>query len=189
MNRPDSLFPHKPASVEEVMQCLFWIGWDPSVAFDAGSKWCLNLKPHLIRESIRSLQERSDLSRYTYALSKIVEVTSDDDALRGEWKRNLSQLRSLLSTSATGTDRQRLKLLEIAKNKQVVKAMRHALQQERNPNTKRIEPSWIAVLYAEGSDASILEADRFNALLEPKIQVALRAYHDESAKPGASRDA
>ena len=82
-----------------------------------------------------------------------------------------------------------MKLLEIAQNKQVVKAMRHALRQERNPNTRRIEPTWIAVLYAEGSDASVLEADRFNALLEPEIQVVLLAYLDESAKLGASRDA
>lgn len=189
MNQPSSQSLKKPTSADEVMQCLFWIGWDPSIAFDAESKQCLNLKPHLIRESIKALRERSDLSRYTHALSKIVELTDDDDVLRVEWKKNLPQLRALMFTSARGTDHQRLKLMEIARNKQIVKAMQHALRQESMPDPRKIEPSWIAVLYADGQKASILEADRFNTLLEPKIQVDLRGYRDEAAKLGASRDA
>lgn len=180
--------PKKPTSADEVMQCLFWAGWDPSVAFDAGAKQCLNLKPHLIRESIKVLLERSDLSRYTYALSKIVELTDDDDALRAKWKENLAQLRVLMFTSAVGTDRQRAKLMKIARNKQVVRAMRHALQQENDPNPRKVEPTWIAVLYADGTNASIQEADRFNALLDPKIQAALLSYRDEAKNLHASRD-
>ncbi len=163
------------------MQCLFRVGWDPYVVFDVGSKQCLNLKPHLIREVVTVLRERSDLSRYTYALSEIVELADNDDALRVEWKKNLTQLRALMFTSAIGTERQRAQLFEIARNKQVVKAMQHALRQEGNPNPKKVEPSWIAVLYAEGTSESIPIADRFNALLAPKTQAVLLGYRDEAA--------
>jgi hypothetical protein len=148
------------------------------VAFDEGSKKCLKLKPHLIRESIEALGKRSDLSRYTLALSKIVRLSNDDDQLRIEWRTNVPQLRALLYTSAIGTARQRATLLEIARNKQVVSAMLYALQQEREIETRRIEPTWIAVLYAEGSEASVREADRFNVLLEPKLQAALLSYRN-----------
>ena len=162
------------------MQCLFLAGWDPYVAFDVGSKQCLHLRPHLIRELVAALRERSDLSRYTHALSEIVELAESDDALRVEWRRNLTQLRALMSTSAVGTERQRAKLVEIARNKQVVKAMQHALRQEVNPNPKKVEPSWIAVLYAEGTSESILMADRFNSLLAPKTQAVLVGYRDKA---------
>jgi len=178
-----------PTSADEVLQCLIWVGWDPSVAFDLGSKRCLNLKPNLIRESIEALRDRSDLSRYTYALTKIVDLTQADAELRTEWKSNLSQLRALMATSAIGTDRQRMRLLEIARNKRVVAAMRHALEQERDPNPKKVEPSWVAVLYADGTDASIAEADRFNMLLRPDTQAALLRYRHEAGNPDASRDA
>jgi hypothetical protein len=70
-----------------------------------------------------------------------------------------------------------MKLLEIADNAQVVSAMRYALRQEKEIRPKEIEPSWIAVLYAEGSKASVREADRYNAQLNPETQAALRIYH------------
>ena len=164
------------------MRCLICHGWDPGVVFDAGSKLCLNLKADLIRASIKALRKRSDLSRYTHALGKIVRLSQPDDVLRVEWQTNLRQLRALLYTSAYGTDRQRAKLLEIASNAQVVKAMRYALRQEREINGRDIEPSWIAVLYAEGSIASVREANRFNELLEPETQTVLRGYLGEATR-------
>lgn len=168
------------------MRCLIWHGWDPSVAFDEGSKKCLKLSSHLIRESVAALRNRPELSRYTLALSKIVRLSNDDDHLRIEWRTNLPQLRALLYTSALGTARQRAKLLEIARNDQVVRAMRYALRQERDIDSRRIEPTWIAVLYAEGSEASLREANRFNVLLKPEMQAVLLSYRNAATgKVGA----
>lgn len=183
MNRSEDRFLDKPTTVDEFMRCLIWHGWDPSVAFDEGSKKCLNLNPHLIRESVEALRNRSDLSRYTVALSNIVRLSGDDDQIRIEWRTNLTQLRALLHTSALGTARQRATLLEIARNEQVVRAMRCALRQERDIESRRIEPTWIAVLYAEGSEASVREADRFNVLLKPEMQAALLSYRGKNQEP------
>lgn len=172
-------FLQKPKSAEEFIRCIIWKGWDQWAAFDAGSKLLLSAKPQLVRESISALQERSDLTRYTHALTRIVDLSDDDEALRASWKHNLTQLRALLFTSAIGTSRQRAKLLEIAQNKQVVNAMRYALGQEREPELRRIEPTWIAVLYAEGFSLSKHEADRFNAHLPPELQALLLGYYQE----------
>lgn len=180
MNVDASPMKKKPSSVEEFMQCLIWPGWDPFVAFDDGSKHCLNLKPALIRESINSLRKRSDLSRYTLALTRIVRLSLPDDVLKIEWQSNLKQLRALMSTSASGTNRQRARLVEIAGNARLVAAMRFALKHEKVVETNRIEPTWIAVLYAEGSEASVREADRFNAHLDGDTQCALRTYLGEA---------
>jgi hypothetical protein len=182
MSRPSDPFLDKPTSVDEFVRCLIWNGWDPFVAFDEGSKRCLNLKPHLIRESVRALRNRSDLSRYTHALSKVVRLSDDDDVLSVAWRANLSELRSLLHTSASGTDRQRAKLLGIARNKEVVGAMRYALRQEREIESREIEPAWIAVLYADGSAASVREANRFSALLKPETRAALLSYHGRAGR-------
>lgn len=169
-------FHQRPKSADEFIRCIIWADWDPSAAFDSGSKNLVGIKPQLIRDSLRLLRERPDLSRYTHALTRIVELADDDDALRESWKRNLSHLRALLYTSPIGTERQRSKLSEVAQNQQVVSAMRYALGQEAEPVPRRIEPTWIAVLYAEGSDACVREADRFNALLEPGLGARLREY-------------
>ena len=123
----------------------------------------MSLKPGLIRESISALSKRADLSRYTRALMKIVRLSNSDDNLKREWQRNLRQLRALAYTSAKGTGRQREKLFEISRNKQVVNAMRYALSQEIDISIRGIEPSWIAVLYADGSRASIMETTRSTA--------------------------
>jgi hypothetical protein len=169
--------PTRPTSVDEFLQCLIWPGWNPSVAFYEGSRKCLNLKAKLVRESLVALQKRSGLSRYTHALCKIVRLSQPDDDLRAAWQLNLGLLRAVFYTSAWGTKRQRMKLLEIAQNAQVVGAMRYALRQEKEIRPREIEPSWIAVLYAEGSKASVREADRYNTLLDPETQATLRTYH------------
>jgi hypothetical protein len=166
----------RPTTTDEFIRCLIRPGWDPFVAFDEGSKQCLKLNAPLIREALKSLRMRAGLCRYTRALQKIVRVSSDDETLRNEWRANLPQLRALLYTSAFGTDRQRRKLLEIACNKQLTGAMRYALKQEQIIEPRRIEPTWIAVLYAEGSIASVREADRFNSLLDAETQSGLRKY-------------
>lgn len=100
-------FHQKPKSADEFIRCIIWADWDPSAAFDSGSKNLVGIKPQLIRDSLRMLRERPDLSRYTHALTRIVELSDDDDALRESWKRNLSHLRALLSASPVGTERQR----------------------------------------------------------------------------------
>jgi hypothetical protein len=174
--KPDIRILRRPTSVDEFMRCLIWPGWYPGVAFDQGSRRCLNLTPGLIRSALGALGKRSDLSRYTHALTKIVRLSQPDDALKIEWRTNLRLLRALLYTSAWGTERQRAKLLEIARNSQVVAAMRHALRQELEIEPRHIEPSWIAVLYAEGSKASLRLANRHNALLKPDTQATLRTY-------------
>jgi len=176
MKKIDDQFLDKPSTVDEFMRCLIWPGWDPSVAFDEGSKKLLDLSPDLIRKSIKTLRKRSSLSRYTHALSKIVRLSQPDDAIKVEWQTNLRHLRALLYTSAVGTDHQQATLLEIARNTQVVRAMRYALRQERKIRSRGIEPTWIAVLYAEGSNASVREADRFNVFLKPERQAVLRTY-------------
>jgi hypothetical protein len=166
----------KPKSVDEFFNCIIWPRWDPSVAFDEGSKDCLSLKPDLIRDSIRALKKRNDLSRYTLALTKIVRLSDPDDKIKVEWQKNLRHLRALLYTSPVGTERQRAKLIEIARNDQVVKAMRYALRQEKNINPRKIEPTWIAVLFAEGSKASIQQANRYYTLLKGDWLTNLRSY-------------
>lgn len=166
----------KPTSPGEFIQCLICPGWNPFVVFDAGSKYCLNLKPELIRESIAALRKHPELSRYTHALTRIVRTSSSDKVLKHEWQQNLRHLRALGYTSAFGTDRQREKLFEISQNQQVVKAMRYALKQEVKIKEGGIEASWIAVLYANGSSASVKEANRFSRLLDPEMQERLRGY-------------
>ena len=69
------------------------------------------------------MRKRGDLSRHTHALGKIVRLSEPDEALRAEWQVNLRLLRALLYTSALGTKRQRMKLLEIAHNCEVVSAL------------------------------------------------------------------
>ena len=170
----------KPKSVDEFLSCIIWPGWDPAVAFDEGSKDCISLKPDLIRDSIRALKKRTDLSRYTLALTKIVRLSDPDDIIKAEWQKNLRHLRALLYTSPVGTERQRAKLIEISRNDQVVKAMRYALRREKTINPKRIEPTWIAVLFAEGSKASIQQANRFYKLLKDDGLTYLRSYLEES---------
>jgi hypothetical protein len=183
MKRVDEPVLHKPTSVDEVLQCLIiWIGRPPVIAFYEGSRECLNLSAKLIKGSIRALRKRTDLSRYTHALSRAIRVSQPDAVVAAEWRTNLRHLRALYYTSPTGSDRQRSKLLEIARNKLVVGAMRHALRQERVIRTRGIEPTWIAVLYAEGSKSSVEQADRFNALLDAKLQNDLRTYLTQAAK-------
>lgn len=174
MKRPDEPFTKKPSTVDEFIRCLIWEGWDPGVAFDQGSRNFLNLGPALIRDSIRMLRKKKKLSRYTYALCKIVRLSQPDDVLKQEWRTNFRLLRALLYTPAVGTDLQKEKLLEIARNNQVVKAMRYALGQERKINRDKIEAGWIAVLYEEGSSASVREANRFNKYHDPETQNVLR---------------
>ena len=166
----------KPTNSAEFIECIICPGWNPGVVFDAGSRYCLNLKSGLIRESITALRKHPDLSRYTHALTRIVRTSSSDEVLKREWQQNLRHLRALYYTSACGTDRQREKLIEISQNKQVVKAMRHALKKEKKIATGGIEASWIAVLFADGSRASVIEANRFNRLLDPELQERLRGY-------------
>jgi len=166
----------KPTDPGEFIQCLICAGWEPSVVFDTGSKYCLNLKPGLIRESIGALRKHPGLSRYTHALTRIVRTSSSDEELKREWQQNLRLLRALFYTSAFGTDRQREKLIEISHNKQVVKAMRYALKKETTIRKGGIEASWIAVLFADGSRTSVKEANRFNCLLDPDMQEWLRGY-------------
>ena len=115
MKRTDEPFTGKPSTVDEFMRCLIWPGWDPWVAFDQGSRKCLNLGPVLIRDSIRNLRKMKNLSRYTYALCKIVRLSQPDDVIKQEWRTNLRLLRALLYTPAVGTDLQKVKLLEIAR--------------------------------------------------------------------------
>ena len=52
--RLDNRSNDRPTSVDEFLRCLIWPGWNPSVAFDAGSRKCLNLKANLIRESLKA---------------------------------------------------------------------------------------------------------------------------------------
>ncbi|HSH96411.1 MAG TPA: hypothetical protein VK968_19845 [Roseimicrobium sp.] len=176
MTPADDRFLGRPASVDEFMRCIIWPGWHANVAFTEGSKSCLNLKPSLIRPALAALSRRHDLGRYTHALCKIVRTSQPDEALQDEWRTNLPLLRALLYTSPVGTERQREKLLDIARNARVISAMRHALRKEITIDPRTVEPSWIAVLYAEHSKASVREADRFNTLLRPEMQTTLRAY-------------
>ena len=158
----------KPSNPQEFIQCLICPGWNPGVVFYYGSKHCLNLKPDLVRNSITELSKHPGLSRYTYALTKIVRMSSSDEDIKREWKQNLPLLRALYYTSAFGTARQRAKLIEVSQNKQLVKAMRYALKQETKIEDKNIEGSWIAVLFAEGSKASVNIANRCILHIDPE---------------------
>ena len=171
----------KPTTPSEFIQCLICPGWHPVVVFDSGSRYCSNLKPELIRESIVALRKHPDLSRYTHALTRIIRISSSDEELKHEWQQNLRHLRALTYTSAWGTDQQREKLIEISQNKQVVKAMRYALRKENKIKKESIEGNWIAVLIADGSKASIKEANRFIRLLDPETQEWLKGYAQKTS--------
>ena len=148
-----------------------------------GSKQILALKAGLIRESIAALQQRKDLTDDTHALTQLVDPTDEDDVLQTEWKQNLSHLRALQYTSPVGTERQRLKLLEISQNARLVAALRYALEQDPAPNPKGISPPWIAVLYAEGSAESVRAADRLMALLKADPNDELFSYLSAGCAP------
>jgi hypothetical protein len=171
----------KPTTPDEFIRCIIWSGWDRRVSFMQGCKLLLGLKPDLIRESIRLLEQRPDLTSYTHALTKLVDLSTDDGVLLASWKTNLPHLRALLVTSPRGTALQRSKLLEISQNRQVVDALRFALQQNVDPIGRDVEPAWIAVLYAEGSEESVREADRFNRLCNPDTRTQMLTYRTSVA--------
>ena len=170
----------KPRTADEVLRCLIWEGWHPSCSFVEGSRHCETIKAPLIRQAIRKLRAKRGLYRYHQALGLAIRLSGTDATVESDWRTALKLLRILEHASPIGTPRQRLLLLEVARNGRVVQAMRRALKTERRIRRRSIEPTWIAVLYAEGSAASVAVADRFNAHLSLERQNQMRGYLPEA---------
>jgi len=92
-----------------------------------------------------------------------------DDTLEREWREAIDHLRVLADASPIGTSRQRGLLVGVARNKRLVRAMRSPLKTE-----PEIDPTWMAVLIAEGSPASSATVRRYRRTYLPKYAELLQ---------------
>jgi hypothetical protein len=171
MNQP----PQRLATAQQVIDRLIRPGWDPSSAFYDGSKVYRGLNAKLIRETVTELRARQALPRDVHALIEAVDLNADDNELRKNWQDAIRGLRVLLYASPKGTARQRNLLLDVARNPRVVAAMQVALESGHKP-----DPTWIAVLIAEGSAKSQSIVDRFRhdyATHYPELLRALELFN------------
>jgi hypothetical protein len=166
--------PKRPATSELVIDCLVWKGWNPGIAFYEGSRVCRRLDAKLIRETVAELRGLQALSRDVHALVEAVDLRVGDDELCKDWRDAIDGLRVLFHASPIGTARERNLLLNVARNPRVVSAMQVALKSEH-----RVDPTWMAVLIAEGSTKSQSIVDRFRkdyATRNPKLLRALELF-------------
>jgi hypothetical protein len=166
----------RPKTPEQVRDCLIWDGWNSSIAFYEGAKDCRNLSASLIRDSLRLLRDHTAAGKDVRALVEAVRVDAVEDAIQESWKVAIDALRSLFHTSPIGTQRERDRLISIARDEQLVKAMIAAASTETN-----VDPSWLAVFSAHGSlEASAIVKCQF-AEYEgryPKLVDAILSFKD-----------
>lgn len=136
----------RPKTPEQVRDCLIWDGWNPSVAFYEGARDCRNLSASLIRDSLRLLRDQTAAGKDVRALVEAVSVEAVEGAIQESWKVAIDAFRSLFHTSPTGTQRERDRLISIARDEQLVIAMLVAASTETT-----VDPSWLAVFSAHGS--------------------------------------
>jgi len=53
--------PRNPSTAKQVVDCLTWKRWHPSIAFYQGSKVCRRIEADLIRRTIALLRKRRAL--------------------------------------------------------------------------------------------------------------------------------
>lgn len=170
----------KPKTIEDVVRCLNGNVMDPSIAFYEGSKFCRKITAELIRSTITSLSEKHDAPRYTLALIYSITTEVADEELQENWRRNIDDLRVLYGTSPNGTTKQAEKLISVGRNTQLVRGMCKALKTEIEIDRRAIEPTWLAVLYAEGSEQSVAEFKRIVNLLKPETIKYLEKYRGKA---------
>jgi hypothetical protein len=141
---------------KQVIDRLIWKDWEPSVAFYEGSRECRRLDAQLIRGVVAALRKRRALPLDARALVEAVDPAVADDELKRDWQAAIDGLRVLYHASPKGTSRQRELLLDVARNRKLVAAMRVA-----STVASDLDPTWMAVLIAEGSPKSRAVAARF----------------------------
>jgi hypothetical protein len=175
--------PPRPKTPTQVIECLLREGWHPAVVFFEGSRTCRRLEAGLIRESVDELRKRPSLPRDVGALVETVELRERDDEVEGRWQGSIDGLRTLYHASPKGSARERKLLLDVARDRRLVAAMRAAVTA-----TGEIEPTWMAVLIAEGSPESQAVVDRFRdayAARYPELLRQLETFRGATAAPAA----
>jgi hypothetical protein len=158
VNTADSQRSKRPVTPKEVIERLIWKGWNAEIAFYEGSRVCRRLDAELIRGAVVALRKRRALSIDIRALIAAVEPSDPDEVLRRDWQDAIDGLRVLFHASPAGTSRQRQLLLGVARNRKLIAAMRVASMPAQS-----IDPTWMAVLIAEGSPESNAVVAKFTA--------------------------
>jgi hypothetical protein len=154
-DHPLARLPKRPVTPEQVIEFLIWKRWEPRIAFYEGSTACRRLDAKLIRGTISALRKRRSLPRDVRALVEAVDPGDADDDLTRAWRDGIDGLRVLFHASPKGTTRERSLLLDVARNRKLVAAMRTASTRESD-----VDPTWMAVLIADGSPESRSVVDR-----------------------------
>jgi hypothetical protein len=118
---------------------------------------------------IAALRKRRKLPKEVRALVEAVELGDADDALRRDWQQAIDGIRVLYHASPVGTARQRNQLLEVARNRKLVGALRVAATA-----ASRLDPTRMAVLIAEGSPQSDAVVAELSASYVEKYSELLR---------------
>ncbi|MCY1376924.1 hypothetical protein D9M69_644530 [compost metagenome] len=105
-----------------------------------------------------------------------IDAEESDEELQENWRRNIDDLRVLYGTSPKGTARQAEKLINVGRNARLVRGMCKALKSEIEIDRRAIEPTWLAALYAEGSEQSVAEFKRIVNFLKPETVAYLERY-------------
>ncbi len=162
----------KPRTPEQVRGVLTRKRWDPSVVFYEGSRDCRKLDAELIRRSLPLLGKTRWAGKDVRALVAAVEGLGDDEAIVATWGRAIDALRTLYGTSPIGTDREREKLIAIARDEVVVRAMHVAVAE-----VKEADPSWTAVFSAHGSRKSkAIVREQMRGDVHPKLVEAIASF-------------
>jgi hypothetical protein len=165
-----------PKTVDQVIQCLNGIYLHPSIAFYEGSKFCRQIGADLIRAAIKNLKDSGQCPRYTLALINSIDVAASDEAVQEQWRRNIDDLRILYHASPVGMKREKDLLISVSRNKSLIKAMVSALDAEKGVDDRAIEPTWLAVMCAEGSPESLAKVELLKPYLNPRMAKALDAF-------------
>ncbi len=158
---------------EQVRDLLIRKEWDPSTVFYDGAKDCRTIDAALIRDSQPLLRSHPAGGKDVRALVEAVSTAEPDEVVEAAWRAAIDALRALQRTSPKGTPRERKLLLGIARHRTVVRAMIVAAASEPD-----LDPSWLAVLSAEGSPESLALVRRHAAGLAkyPDLDAAIRSF-------------
>jgi hypothetical protein len=104
-----------------------------------------------------------------HALVKAVDPNVADHQLEMDWQTAIDGLRTLARTSPKGTSRERNLLLDVAQNRKLVLGMQAAMTSAAD-----IDPTWMAVFFAEGSPKSRSIADRYREKYATRYPELLR---------------
>lgn len=163
------MIPRRP---EQVRDLLIREGWNQSVAFYHMAKDGRNLKAALIRGALPLLRDHPEAGKDVRTLVHAVTPEEPDEVVEAQWRSTFDALRALFRTSPIGSQRERETLLSIARDKNIVRAMVAAAVAE-----PKIDPSWIAVLSAEGSkESSAIVQRELAKLSRPALVAALRSF-------------